>query len=104
MTTQISINVVHGTSYVQDDDRERAEAAALAVLEAAGVTPAAAYADFVRQWQWLATDEAEAQGKYQDYDDLTGLAAIWIEAEKKADIALTDGWHNQNGAWCTISI
>jgi len=104
MTTQISINILHGSSSVQEDDRERAEAAALAVLESAGVTPTAAYAEFMRQWEWLGTEEAEAAGKCQDYDDVTGLAAVWVDAERKADIALTDGWHNENGASCTISI
>ncbi len=101
MTAQISINIIHGR--VGEDDKDRAEAAALAVIKRAGTTVQDAFAEFVRQWDWLATEEAEEQGKAQDYDDLTGLAAIWIEAEKAADRALTEGWHNPDGASCSIS-
>jgi hypothetical protein len=104
VTTQISINVIDDRTHsVSEDDRERAEAAALVVLDRAGTTVAAAYAEFQRQWEWLGTEEAEAAGKCQDYDDLTGLAATWIAAERAADIALTEGWHNPSGASCGIS-
>jgi hypothetical protein len=101
--TMLTINILHGGSNVETDDRERAEAAALAVLAAAHVTPQTAYAEFLRQWSWLETDEAIEAGKCQCEDDLTGVAAIWAEAERAADLALTDGWENPDGAACWIS-
>lgn len=101
MTTQISINIIHGR--VDEDDKHRAETAALAVIEKAGTTVAAAHAEFGRQWEWLGTEEAEAQGKGQDHDDLTGLALVWLDAERAADLALTEGWANPDGASCGIS-
>lgn len=90
MTTQISINILHGSASVTNEDRERAETAALKVL--GSVEPVAAYAEYQRQWLSLDTE-----------DGMTGLAALWIEATKAADIALTDDWHNPNGAACSIS-
>jgi hypothetical protein len=101
--SQISINILHGNSSVGDDDRLRAEAAALASLAAAGITAAAAYAEFQRQWTALGTDEAADAGLCQDYDSLTGLAASWVDAERAADRALTLGWARPDGAACTIA-
>jgi hypothetical protein len=90
MTTQISINILHGSASVTDEDRERAEAAALKVLGA--VEPGAAYAEYQRQFEAL-----------DDENGMTGLAALWIAATKAADLALTEGWHNPNGAACSLS-
>jgi hypothetical protein len=101
--TMLIINILHGGSNVETDDRERAEAAAFAVLAAVYATPETAYAEFLRQWSWLETDEAIEAGKCQCEDDLTGLAAIWAEAERAADLALTDGWGHPEGASCSIS-
>jgi hypothetical protein len=54
-------------------------------------------------------DQAEAEAEYQrqwlELDDeaaMTGLALTWIEARQAADIALTEGWHNTDGASCSI--
>lgn len=91
MGTQISLTILHGGASVGDDDRDRAEAAALAVLTQAGTTPRAAYTEFQHQWEAL-----------DDYDAMTGLAAVWIEAEKAADGALTEGWARPGGASCGI--
>ncbi|MCW3477529.1 hypothetical protein [Limobrevibacterium gyesilva] len=99
----ISINVLHGLSNVTDDDKERARSAAQAVLNKAGVRAADAYVEFQRQWRELGTAEAAAGGKVQHHDSLTGLAALWILAEQAADIALTEGWADPNGASCSIS-
>ena len=90
--TRIAIDILYGSSCVGDDDRARAEAAALSVLDAAGTTPAIAFAEFRRQWE-------ECDG----YDLLTGLGATWAAAEAAACRALTDGWHNPEGAACGIS-
>jgi len=91
MGTQISLEISYGTSQVDDDDRDRAEAAALAVISAAGATPKAAYAEFIRQ-----------MGELDDYEALTGLARVWTEAEAAADCALTETWAQPGGATCTI--
>ena len=90
MTAHISITITHGSASVQDDDRDRAEAAALAALGDAD--PSAAYAEYMRQF-------AELDG----HDGMTGLAARWVAAQKAADVALTQGWHNPTGAGCEIS-
>ena len=91
MGTQISLQIIYGSAQVDDDDRERAENAALAVIAAAGTTPEAAYAEFVRQ-----------MGEFDDYDAMTGLARVWADAEAAADLALTETWARPGGAWCTI--
>lgn len=97
-----SIQITHGVSFVTDDDRYRAQDAASAVFARHGVTEAAAWEEFVRQWAWLESPEAEAAGKSQDYADLAGQALVWIEAENAADVALTEGWADPDGASCSI--
>ncbi len=104
MTPYLYINILHGASEVDEDDKDRAEAAALVYFAERGIDPAAAWAEFKRQWAWLETDEANAAGKCQDYDDLTGLAAEWAAAERKADIALTEGWPDTGSASCGIGL
>ena len=91
MTTQISINILYGGAYVSDDDCMRAKRAAMAVIAAAGTTVDTAFAEFCRQWE-----------QFDDYDKLTGLARVWIDAEQAADLALTDGWTHPDGAACAI--
>jgi hypothetical protein len=93
----LSVNMLHGRA--DEDDKDRAAEAAVTVLDAAGVTIADAYAEFCRQW--AALDEDGGPGA--SYDHLTGLAAIWVEAERAADRALTQGWADPNGASCGIS-
>ncbi len=90
MTTQISINVILGNSSVDQDDLNRAEAAAIAVL--ADTVPTVAYEEYQKQFVEL-----------DDIEGMTGLAALWKKAESAANIALTEGWHNPNGGACTIS-
>jgi hypothetical protein len=90
MTTQIYIGITHGTASVTDEDKYRAETAALKVL--GDVDPAVAYAEYLRQFE-------EIDG----IEGMTGLAALWAQAQAKADIALTEGWYNPNGAGCEIS-
>lgn len=90
MTTQIQIEITHGR--VDDEDRERAETAALKVLADAGVTVAQAFGAFKSQW-----------AEFDDYEKMTGLARIWINAEEAANLALTEGWANSDGAGCAIS-
>ena len=93
MTTQISINITHGSPSVTSEDKERAEAAALKVL--GDIDSSAAYAEYVRQ---VSADE------YSGYaDSLTGDAAAWAKAQQAADRALTDGWYNPDGAACEIT-
>lgn len=92
MTSQITINITHGNSFVGDDDRERAEDAALAVLAAAGVSVGQAFAVFQAQWK-----------EFDDYDRMTGDALVWLAAQEAADSALVEGWAQPEGAGCTIS-
>ena len=74
-----------------DEDAARAAIAAEKVLDDAGVL----YADAENEYraQWL---------EFDDEAPMTGLAKIWINARNAADIALTDGWANPDGASCMI--
>lgn len=90
MTTQISITITCGSASVTDEDRERAEAAAIKVL--GDVSPAAAYAEYLRQW-----------AEYDDEAPMTGLAALWADAAKAANTALTEGWFRRGNAACEIA-
>lgn len=86
----LSVNVILGRA--DEEDRTRAAEAAVAVLDRAGVTCADAYAEYQRQWEL-----------YDDVERLTGLAALWRQAEEAACRALTEGWANPDGAHCSIS-
>lgn len=87
----LRLEITHGAACVSEEDRNRAEHAAYASISAAGTTVAAAYAEFQRQW-----------AEHDDYALMTGLALAWVNAQKAADLALTEGWHNTEGAACTI--
>lgn len=86
----ISINMISGRA--DQDDKDRAADAAVAVLDAAGVKAADAFAEYMRQWEELG-----------DVDGMTGLAALWVEAERAADLALTAGWARPDGASCSVT-
>jgi hypothetical protein len=85
--TTIQINICYGRA--TETDIARARHAAESTL--AGLDIAAAQAEYERQW--------EERG---DADLLTDLAAMWRDAEMAANLALTDGWHNPDGAGCDI--
>lgn len=99
----ITIEITFGVSEVGEDDRERARAAALKVLDAARIEPSVAYTEFKRQWAYLETDEAIDAGLAQDHTHMTGLAALWVRAEEAASVALTEGWARPGEAGCGIS-
>lgn len=86
----ISINVISGRA--DQEDLDRAAAAAVAALDEAGVHAADAYAEFQRQW-----------AEFDDYEPMTGLARVWVNAEQAADLALTAGWARPDGASCSIT-
>lgn len=86
----ISINMIAGRA--DDEDKDRAAEAAVAALDAAGAKAADAYAEYQRQWDAL-----------DDIEGMTGLALVWVEAERAADAALTAGWARPDGASCSIS-
>lgn len=88
----IDIDWTHGRPKTgADEDESRASAAAEKILDAAGVNYADAETEYQRQWL-----------EFDDEASMTGLALIWIKARQAADIALTEGWHNPNGASCSI--
>jgi hypothetical protein len=86
----ISIEIMHGNRFVKQDDIYRAEAAALEIL--GEVNHAAAYAEYLHQFETLGGEEG-----------MTGLAALWLEAIAAANLALTLGWHKPDGATCTVT-
>lgn len=99
----IQIDILYGISCVENDDKERAKAAASKILEA---------------FEWLEghpikIDPQEAYTAYKRYmsdeeylctPQETILIAAWEAAENAADKALTEGWYNPNGANCSIWI
>ena len=90
MTAHIAINISHGNASVKPDDIARAEKAALDYFAAEGVDPVAAQIEYRRQMD--------------EESDYTGIAATFAEAEAAADLALTAGWHDTNGAFCEIEV
>lgn len=86
-----------------EDDERRASAAAEAVLNA---------------FEWrkgdpMKIDYGEAEAAYarhvseEEYvrsPRETIMIAAWEAAQSAADIALTEGWHDPNGASCTIRV
>jgi hypothetical protein len=88
---QIALEITHGSRSVDEDDRDRAKRAAAKVCDTAGVLAADAAAEYRRQWE-----------EYDDEDRMHGLALVWIDARKAADLALTEGWANPDGASCAI--
>jgi len=92
MTTRISINMIDGARFANDEDKQRAADAALMVLSEAGVSVEDAFAEFKAQW-----------AEFDDYDKMTGNARLWVKAEEAANCALTEGWANTEGASCGIS-
>ena len=86
----IAVEMIDGARFVGDDDSERAATAAAAFLNRAGIKAALACADYQQQWE-------------EDEGQMHGLALLWIEARQAADLALTEGWADPNGASCTIT-
>jgi len=81
---QLSINWTHGRpSKGASDDERRAIAAAESVLGRLGFSPEFAAAEYQR--------DANSDG---------GIA--WESATYAADRALTEGWHNPDGAGCEL--
>lgn len=87
----IALEITHGSRSVDEDDRDRAKRAAAAVCDKAGVLASDAAAEYRRQWE-----------EYDDEAPMTSLALVWIEARQAADLALTEGWADPNGASCSI--
>ena len=85
----LKIDIVEGNSEVTSDDLQRAEDAALTVLTGRDID--SVYAEFKRQWE-----------KFDDYFLLTGDARLWVDAERAANAALTEGWANPGNALCGL--
>lgn len=85
----LAIIWTHGAPRDPAADEARAIAAAQAVLGDAD--PAEAHRAYEQQLAQLGCD-----------DGMTGLAELWRRAGAAADVALTDGWHDPEGASCTL--
>lgn len=88
MTKLFTIEITDGSRFVASDDIERAEAAVEAAIEREGWTT-------VEQLR-----EAQAaqllRGEMEPHD--TTLADAWERVESAGNIALTEEWHDPNGA------
>lgn len=89
MTQFIEIDVSYGNPSVTQEDTNRAIKAAKAVLD--GHDYMAVQAEYQRQLDL-----------YDCETPMDGLARLWAEATSAANIALTEGWNDPNGAGCTI--
>ena len=103
--TRITIDaaVVEGAPSYSDADIDRAELAASEVLERAGAKAAEAEREFLRQWLYLESEDAEDAGLSQDYECLTGLAAVWAAAKTAAEQAITATWYRPGYVSCDIT-
>jgi len=88
--TMAQIQVYTGFGYAGHDDIARAKEAAKRVLGGLAIESYTAY-----------QDQSAAD---IDIDDMTGLAALFVEATRAADLALTDGWHDRNADWCRLEV
>ena len=86
------IKIIHNSSIVEADDVERAIAAAEDIFDSYGTSAKAAFSEF--EWQ----------RKELGFDQIGGLAEAWVEAQKAADLALTENWTNPGSISCEISI
>lgn len=88
MTIRLEIN--HGSQFVSQADRDRALEAAVAAL--GSVDPISAATEYDQQIN-------AAMG---DTSKLTGLAEAWDHVQSAANVALTKGWHDPDGAYCEV--
>ena len=90
---QFYIEMLHGRA--DDEDKERAFDAAMKILDTLpdDVTVKDALVEMMKQSEEGATREEE----------YTGIAAIVLRADMEANLALTEGWHNPNGASCAVA-
>lgn len=86
----IRIEISHGSQFASEADRQRAHEAAISAL--AGVDASAASDEYDRQ----------VEISLGDTSNLTGLAEVWDRAVSAANIALTRGWHDTDGAYCEV--
>jgi len=91
MSKDFSLSIVSGGQFANNEDRRRAKDAAAAVFASANALPLEAGAEYLQQ---LDADIAR--------DDMTGLARVWLDAEQAADLALTEGWADPDGASCVL--
>lgn len=87
----IGVNHLEGHTLDCEADADRAHAAAVKVLGDAGVN----YRD-----AWMAHLDQIDDGF--DHTEMTGLAAIWVQADKAANEALVEGWDKPAEGQCSI--
>jgi len=90
---RVVITVDTGSQFTNDQDRKRAARAAEEVLDYNKVDYAAAQAAY--DADMAGTDDLGRT-------EMSKLGLIWEDAEAAANNALTDGWTDTNGAYCTI--
>lgn len=90
----VYIREVMGDRYgsVDDADRERAIAAAEAVLAEAGIVAREAQDEYERQWL-----------EYDEESPMTGSARVWCQARDAASVALTSTWAKRGTVLCEIA-
>lgn len=88
----LHLDIDSGSRSVEPADIDRALTAAARVLRDARADVLAC------QYEWRRFRRSDCG--CDDYAQ--GEARVWLEAQQAADIALTAGWHDPNGASCTL--
>ena len=98
VTTQfLSIDWIDGKPQTgADEDEARAIKAAEAILDAAK----ADYMTAMHAYD-VAIEAGASEGEFGDAAVALG-AQVWADAQRAANSALTEGWYNPNGAFCTL--
>ena len=87
----MKIRITHGSQYVTQEDQDRALAAAQKAFGTQWPEDEA-YASYQRQTRWTPGHSCCAAG------------GAWHHAERAADIALTQGWEDIDGASCELYV
>ncbi len=94
MTVRFTIEFTHGSQFITDADRYRAEDAIEAVLEREGITTdeqlKASLLAFIARTECEPCDET--------------LADKYERIQSAGDIALTKGWRDPNGAGLSLGV
>lgn len=92
MTVRYTIEIIHGSKFVEAADRARAEATIDAALDLEGITTDDQFKAALKAFA------ARCEGEPHD----AALADAYDRIQSAADAALTDGWNDPNGAGLSI--
>lgn len=89
MGLKLKIEIDTGARYVTEADIDRARTAAMQKAAESGITDADAARKAMTEYEAMV--EAGEVGR-----------CAWDDIQSAANIALTEGWHNPEGAYCSV--